>query len=129
MTRYAIKVVPPEWDYSMPLPFSRTMHDYNRIESGMRVLIYRSGVGIVGETEINSPFATPNEWPSDLIDDMPGAVASADYFLPLGGLYYRGKVIHPDVVRQILSDSTFPAFEAWRPIDAQTYQQLIRRLL
>ncbi len=49
--------------------------------------------------------------------------------LPLEAIYYRGKVVPPSTVRQILSDPLFPQLDIWRPIDPQTYQQLLRRLL
>ena len=52
MILYAIKVVPPEWDDTMPLPFDKAAYEQAKLEQGTRVLLYRDGEGIVGEGEI-----------------------------------------------------------------------------
>jgi hypothetical protein len=126
MPRYAIKVVPPDWKDSMPLPFSQTSRAYGKIERGMRVLIYQVGMGIVGDAEVCDSFIPAGEW---LGEELPASVAAADYLLPLESIYYRGKVVAPDTVRELLDDPTFPQLDGYRPIDAQLYQQFIRLLL
>jgi len=129
MPRYAIKVVPPDWQDTLPLPFHKNIQAYNKIEIGTHVLIYRFEAGIIGDAEIRSPFISPHEWEASAKIELPPSLRGADLLLPLEAVYYRGKVVPPETVRQILSDSLFPQLENWRPIDPQTYQQLLRRLL
>ena len=129
MPRYAIKVVPPDWQDTLPLPFHKNIQAYNKIEIGTHVLIYRFEAGIIGDAEIRSPFVLPVAWEAAAKIELPPSLRGADLLLPLEAVYYRGKVVPPETVRQILSDPLFPQLENWRPIDAQTYQQLLRRLL
>jgi hypothetical protein len=124
MTRYAIKVVPPEWEAPMPLPFDKTSHDYSKIEQGTRVLVFRRGEGIIGEGEVKGFFVQPSEWPPETKDTLSPAVAGADYLLPLGMLYSREKPITQDEVRQALDDHSFPPGDVWRPIDQSMYHML-----
>ncbi|MEO8396602.1 MAG: hypothetical protein ABI700_26650 [Chloroflexota bacterium] len=127
MSRYAIKVVPPEWREPMPLPFNKTTHDYSKIEEGTRVLVYRSGEGIIGEGEVHAFFLRPEEWPSQNKEHLPPSVAQADYLLPLAMLYVRERVISPDGVRDLLDDRSFPqSVDTWRPIGSDLYDELTR---
>jgi hypothetical protein len=127
VTRYAIKVVPPEWQETMPLPFNKTTHDYSKIDQGTRVLVYRSGEGIIGEGEVHGFFLRPDEWPAQTTANLPASLAQADYLLPLGMLYTRDRVISPDGVRDLLDDRSFPqSIEAWRPIGEDLYEALTR---
>lgn len=127
MPRYAIKTVPAEWKDTMPLPFDERTRMSAKIEPGLHVLIYRRGVGIVADGEIQANFIRSDAWLTD--QPLPPVLAQAPYLLPVEALYYRGKVVAPEIVRQILGDPNFPPFDAWRPIDAQTYHQFIRRML
>ena len=125
MTRYAIKVVPPEWQEPMPLPFNKTTHDYSKIDQGMRVLVYRSGEGIIGEGEVRAFFLRPDEWPSQSTAQLPASIAQAEYLLPLAMLYQRDRVISPDGVRDLLDDRSFPqSADTWRPIGEDLYEAL-----
>ncbi len=125
MSRYAIKVVPPEWQEPMPLPFNKNTHDYSKVEEGTRVLVYRSGEGIVGEGEVHAFFLRPDEWPSQNKGNLPASVAQADYLLPLTMLYVRDRVVTPDGVRDILDDRSFPqSVDTWRPIGSELYDAL-----
>ncbi len=126
MARYAIKTVPVDWHDALPLPFNRTTRAYGKVEAGMHILIFQHEVGIVADGTVNGMFLSPLEWAGGL---LPRSVANADYLLPLEALYYRGKVIAPEAVRQILGDPSFPQLDGWRPIDAAIHQQFIRRLL
>ncbi|MBI1257743.1 MAG: hypothetical protein GC204_09755 [Chloroflexi bacterium] len=125
MSRYAIKVVPPEWQDTMPLPFNKTTHDYSKIEQGTRVLVYRSGEGIVGEGDVEGYFVRPHEWPTESAEQLPPALAQADYLLPIAMLYLRERVISPDKVRDLLDDRSFPqGIDTWRPIGLDLYDEL-----
>ena len=125
MSRYAIKVVPPEWQETMPLPFNKTTHDYSKIEQGTRVLVYRSGEGIVGEGDIEGYFVRPQEWPAQSREQLPPVLAEADYLLPVAMLYLRERSISPDKVRDLLDDRSFPqSIDTWRPIGLDLYDEL-----
>jgi hypothetical protein len=125
VSRYAIKVVPPEWRETMPLPFNKTTHDYNKIEQGMRVLIYRGSEGIVAEGEIDGYFLHPHEWPAQSMENLPPSLAQADYLLPIALLYRRERPISPDDVRDLLDDRSFPpGGDTWRPIGLDIYDEL-----
>ena len=126
MSRYAIKVVPPEWQETMPLPFNKTTHDYSKIEQGTRVLVYRSGEGIIGEGEVRRLLSAPARMAvRKAREQLPPSVAQADYLLPLAMLYLRERVITPDGVRDLLDDRSFPqSVDTWRPIGLDLYDEL-----
>lgn len=126
MARYAIKAVPADWQDHLPLPFNRTTRAYGKIEAGMHILIFQREVGIVGDGTICNLFVSSGEWTGA---NLPHSFAEADFLLPLEAVYYRGKVVAPEAVRQILGDPSFPQLDGWRPIDAIIHQQFIRRLL
>lgn len=126
MARYAIKAVPADWQEHLPLPFNRTTRAYGRVEAGMHILIFQHDVGIVGDGLVSLDFIAPEAW---TLCPLPPSLAQADTLLPLAALYYRGKVVAPAAVRQILGDPGFPQLDGWRPIDALIHQQFIRRLL
>lgn len=129
MPRYAIKVVPHDWQESLPLPFHKTSRDYSKIEPEMHILVYQQTVGIIGDTVVTTLFLTAREWADQNTGSLPNALADADYLLPFDALYYRGKVIPPQAVRDILSDPTFPRLDGWRPISAEIHHQFIRHLI
>ena len=108
MPRYAIKVVPADWQDTLPLPFHKNIQAYNKIELGTHVLIYRREAGIIGDAEIRSAFVQPDAW-AELakLEQLPACLLGADSLLPLEAIYYRGKVVPPENVRQILSDQLF----------------------
>lgn len=126
MARYAIKTVPFDWQDSLPLPFNWTTRAYGRVEAGMHILVYQHTVGIVADATVVGAFISPQEWLGKV---LPNSFGTADFLLPLEALYYRGKVVAPEAVRQILGDPGFPQLDGWRPIDATLHQQFIRRLL
>ncbi len=126
MARYAIKTVPVDWQDHLPLPFNRTTRAYGKVEAGMHILIFQHEVGIVGDATVHGVFIDPQEWSATW---LPPSLAEADYLLLPEALYYRGKVVAPEAVRQILGDPSFPQLDGWRPIDALIHQQFIRRLL
>ena len=124
MTLYGIKVVPPEWQDTMPLPFDKASHDASGIEQGTRVLIFRRGEGILGEGEVHGFFIHPREWTGESKEDLPASLANADYLLPVGMLYRREDVIPPQTVRDALNDPAFPSGDGWRTIDQDAYGRL-----
>lgn len=125
-TRYAIKVVPPEWKVSMPLPFDKASHDASGVENGTRVLVYVQGTGIVAEGEVHGFFIEPRRWAQETKDNLPEAFANADYLLPLGVVYKREgtTAITLEAVRDALADPAFPDGETWRPIEREVYERL-----
>jgi hypothetical protein len=126
MARYAIKTVPMGWHETLPLPFNQTTRAFGKVEAGMHILIFQHDVGIVADGMVQAVFTSPQEWAAC---PLPASFTSADFLLPLEALYYRGKIVSPEAVRQILGDPSFPQLDGWRPIDALIHQQFIRRLL
>jgi hypothetical protein len=124
MTLYGIKVVPPEWEDQMPLPFDKASHDASGVEQGTRILIFRRGEGIIGEGEVHGFFIQPKEWTSASKDDLPPSLANADYLLTVGMLYHRNDVISPETVRDTLDDPAFPQGDVWCTIGQDAYQAL-----
>lgn len=124
MTLYGIKVVPPEWEDEMPLPFDKAAHDNSGIEQGTRVLIFRRGEGIIGEGEVHGFFIQPKEWTGKSKDELPASLANADYLQTVGMLYHRDEVIPPEDVQAAIEDPAFPQGEEWRPIDRDAYERL-----
>ncbi len=124
VTRYAIQVVPPEWDDTMPLPFDRATHDSGAVEQGTHVLVYRRGEGIIGEGEVKGYFVQPDMWTPQSKMHLPDSLARADYLLPLGMVYRREEAIPPEAVRAALDDPAFPLGSSWHPIDRDAYDRL-----
>lgn len=121
---YGIKVVPHEWQDTMPLPFDKAAHDASKIQEGTRILVYKQGEGIVCEGEVRSYFLRPHEWARQSTDDLPDSLADADYLLPLSLIYTREDAIAPDAVRKALYDPHFPDRASWRALDSDTYRRL-----
>jgi len=134
--QYAIKVVPPEWDSNMPIPFTKETHDRWReeLQNGTRVLIFKSAPVnlLVGEGEVHGFFIQPKEWASAAIDGLPPNIRGADYLLPLGMVYLRGSEysrLYLEDVRAALEDPNFPASpDELRPLEPAIYQRLIRQI-
>ncbi|MEP7293032.1 MAG: hypothetical protein ABI835_14715 [Chloroflexota bacterium] len=124
MILYGIKVVPPEWEKAMPLPFSKAEHDAAKLEQGTRILLYREGEGIIGEGEVHGFAIHPKEWPAPTTEALPPSLAQADYLQPIGLLYSREDAISPDKVREALGDPAFPQAASWRPIEREVYERL-----
>ncbi len=123
-TRFAIKVVPAEWQHDLPLPFDRATHDAIDLQQGTRILIYQRGKGIVGEGEVDGFFVQPDEWMPSSKDDLPVLLADAEYLLPLRMLYSRRDPIPPSSVQQVLDDPAFPNAVLWRPLSRNEYERL-----
>lgn len=124
MNLYGVKVVPPEWGDTMPLPFTKAEYDSAKPEQGTRILIYRYGEGIIGEAEVDGYVIRPAEWVPQSTAHLPPSLAEADYLQPMRLLYTRQDAITPERVRKALNDSTFPpSADAWRLLDHDVYQQ------
>lgn len=123
MVAYGIKVVPREWQHSMPLPFTQAEHDSETLEQGTRILIYRAGVGIIAEGEVHGFAIHPRDWPAQTTADLPAEFAQADYLQPIGLLYTREEdVLSPAVVQTALGEEQTLA--SWQPISHEVYAQL-----
>lgn len=133
MILYAIKVVPPEWEETMPIPFTKAEHDQwrDQIQNGTRVLIFKSAPvnQLVAEGEVHGFFVQPHRWTPTAVDDLPESLRNADYLLPLGVLYTRKteqSLISLNGVRIALDDPAFPRHAGeWRPLNFDQYQRLI----
>jgi hypothetical protein len=123
-------VVPPQWQFGMPLPFSKTTHDlwHNRLEAGTRIIFYDPAAEVVvGEGEVAGGFVRPQEWPESSLHELPSWMAYADYALPVRTLYQRNgeSLLTLEEVRYALNDEKFPqAIGELREIDGATYQLL-----
>lgn len=125
MNLYGIKVVPPEWEETMPLPFGESVYDAAKLEQGTRVLIFRPGEGIVGEGEVAGFAIRPAEWKMPNPLHLPAALAQVDYLQPVRLLYTRKDSITAEQVRKVLNEPLFPASsDVWRSLDRDVYQQL-----
>lgn len=122
MAPYGIRVVPAEWQPSMPLPFTQAMHDTKTLEQGTRILLYREG--IIGEGEVHAFAIRPSEWPAQTTADLPAALKQADYLQPISLLYTREEPLAPDEVRKALGDESFPQGDVWLPIAREVYEKL-----
>jgi hypothetical protein len=134
MILYAIKVVPPEWEEAMPIPFTQAEHDQwgAQLQNGTRVLIFKDAPinQLIGEGEVHGFFVQPDRWTPTATDGLPPSLRGADYLLPLGMLYTRKtpeSMISLHGVRAALDDPTFPrSANEWRPLEFEQYQRLIR---
>ncbi len=134
MLLYALKVVPPEWDEQLPIPFTQAEHDQwrDQIQNGTRVLIFKGAPvnQLVAEGEVHGFFVQPHRWSERATHGLPDALALADYLLPLGVLYTRQtpESRHSlNSVRSALNDPLFPHSPGeWRPLDFKEYQRLIQ---
>ncbi len=81
MLLYALKVVPPEWDEQMPIPFTQAEHDQwrDQIQTGTRVLIFKGAPvnQLVAEGEVHGFFVQPHRWSA--------ATATDGLLLPIAG--------------------------------------------
>lgn len=134
MIQYAIKVVPPEWNEDLPIPFTRTEHErwHDQIQNGTRVLIFKSAPvnQLVAEGEVRGFFVQPHRWTPTSTDGLPDSLANADYLLPLGVLYTRKADARFSLteVRAALEDPAFPRDDGeWRELDLDHYQRLIQK--
>ncbi|HLU11903.1 MAG TPA: hypothetical protein VK003_19670 [Oceanobacillus sp.] len=130
MSQFTLIVVPPEWQFGMPLPINQSTYELwkHKLEAGTRVVFYDPAAeSIVGEGEVVGGFVRPKEWQTTSADELPAWIQFADYALPVRTLYQRNldSVIPLDEVRYILNDNSFPrAIGELREIDHPTYQQL-----
>lgn len=130
MSLFTLMVVPPEWQFGMPLPFSKTTHDiwHDRLEGGTRIIFYDPAAeAVVGEGEVAGGFVRPQEWYASSADELPTWIEFADYALPVRTLYQRNgqSVITLEQVRYALNDEKFPhTIGELREIDHPTYQLL-----
>jgi len=130
MNLYTLMVVPPEWQFGMPLPINQTTHDLwkHRLEAGTRIVFYDPAAeAVVGEGEVVDGFVRPKEWHTSSADGVPAWLEFADYALPVRTLYQRSldSVIPLEEVRYALNDNSFPhSIGELREIDHPTYQLL-----
>ncbi len=132
MARYALKVVPGDWEVEMPLPFTEAEYhrDHETVEPGMHVAIYQDEPvnGMVSAGQVNLAFIHLDEWAVRNLGDLPKLHPEARYLLPLQiGFRRAGPGIMPrERVREILNDPEFPRpGESWLPITYEQYQELI----
>jgi hypothetical protein len=121
---YAIKVVPPDWTDTMPLPFDKAQHDKAKLEQGTRVLIYRDGEGIVGEGEIAGFAVEPARWVSASLEHLPPSLAQAEILQPVKLLYSRENALTQQEVRHALEQPQFPQGADWLSLDRDQYARL-----
>lgn len=132
MSLYSLIVVPPEWQFGMPLPVNQTTHDLwqGKLEAGTRIIFYDPAAeAVVGEGEISGVFVRPQEWHTISTNDLPAWMSFADYVLPVRTLYQRNadSLLPLEDVRYALQDERFPhAIGEFREIDGATYQQLTK---
>ena len=130
MSIFTLMVVPPEWQFGMPLPVNQTTHDLwkDRLEAGTRMIFYDPAAeAVVGEGEVVGGFVRPKEWVTSSADELPAWIEFADYALPVRTLYQRNldSVIPLEEVRYALNDNSFPhSIGELREIDHSIYQLL-----
>jgi len=64
MSLFTLMVVPPEWQFGLPLPVNQTTHDLwkDRLEAGTRMIFYDPAAeAVVGEGEVVGGFVRPQE--------------------------------------------------------------------
>jgi hypothetical protein len=127
--KYAIKVVPADWELETPLPFTQAEYDQARpdIESGTRILIYQLGPvdALVSEGAVSQEFIKLSDWPQQTKTNLELHGAKVEYLLPVRILYQRGTParIPREQVRAALNDPNFPA-ATWMRISEEAYAQL-----
>ena len=130
MSQYTLMVVPPDWQFGMPLPVNQTTHDLwkDKLEAGTRIIFYDPAAeAVVGEGEVAGGFVRPKEWRTSSADELPAWIEFADYALPVRTLYQRDldSIIPLEEVRYALNDNSFPrAIGEFLEIDPSTYQLL-----
>ena len=114
MSLFTLMVVPPEWQFGLPLPVSQTTHDLwkDRLEAGTRMIFYDPAAeAVVGEGEGRGRVRAPEGVGSrHRRTKLPAWIEFADYALPVRTLYQRNldSVIPLEEVRYALNDNSFP---------------------
>lgn len=115
MPNHALVVVSPDWDPDKALGFSAAAYQewHDKIEAGMRLLIYKSHPisAIVGEGESHGIFAKLADWPTSKEPPKTAFGVRATYVMPLRVLYMRTDPIPFERVKQRITDPAFPDVE------------------
>jgi hypothetical protein len=129
MAKYALAVVPADWDLKAPLQLTEAEHTrvVSDIEQDTRVILYQLAPrdAVVAEGAV-----TPEEiirvadWPAQNVGDVRPGTA---YLLPVRIAYQRGDepAVGLNDVRMALEDPAFPRTDqVWVPIDRAVYEHL-----
>jgi len=132
MAKFALAVVPADWNDKMPLTFSQAQYEAIRDEvvSGTELILFSGAPAneVIGQGQVHGSFLKTSEWPAQNLGSIDPANPEMAYLLPIEVLFRLKGPVAPvplDRVREALRDPDFPQpGEHWRVLKQDEYDAL-----